>query len=124
MRFEWELSSPLRILNPFLKAYVLLFVIMFCAFFGNITFLFLTSLIIGIILLISQISFRLLWYYIKYYGIFSIPILLILSWFESKSLITTLILTTITFTRFIIVIISGTIFGLTTNLPNSPIRSV
>ncbi len=115
MKISWvPIVSPLSKINPIVKVYLLLFVILLASFFSNIEILIFTTFIILVILLLSKIPVKLL-QTLRTYLILLVPFISFLSLIEhgiSYIAVKTMI---ITYIRFFNVIIVGSIYSYTTN---------
>ena len=105
----------LRRINPFTKAYLLLFLILFPAVFGSpLVLVGVTSLVIAVIL-IAKIPVQIMLSGIRIYLILTFPVLFGLSWIQGPSLEAALLTSSTVYLRLLTVILSGSIFVVTTS---------
>lgn len=108
-------TSHLYKINPFTKTYLLLFVILFTAFFGKLLILFLTTIFVFAVLFLSKIPLKMLWYNLKTYIILLIPFVFFLSILEYGFSNLVFIVAVTTYVRFLNVFVAGVIYALTLN---------
>lgn len=108
-------KSWLSKINPLTKAYLLLFVILFLAFFSNYFVVVFLALALILLLFVSQISLKFFFKTTALYLIMLIPLSFLLAWLELGTTLQTLELGSVTYLRFFDIIFAGTLFALTTN---------
>lgn len=114
--YAWSpINSPINHLHPLTKAYLLLFVILFMVFFGNIYVLTGTILCIVLLIIVSNVPIKLIWNNIKSYAFLLVPFVFLLSWFENSDIKTMILTATIVYVQFMSVFIVGAVYSLTTN---------
>lgn len=107
--------SPLRRANPIVKAYILLILVLYAAFFLSTSVLWILMPLVVIAMLLSRVPRRLIWSSMRLYALLALPFLILLSVLETRELGTGLIRGIVFYIRVLIIILAGNLVFWTTS---------
>lgn len=114
MKKRWNPSdSPLRYVNPLVKAYVFLFALLSVAFYSTIPILALLTVLTFLIFTVSKIPALVMWNNIRFFAIGLYPFFVLMFLIEQGNLLQAAHSGIIYYVRFMNVVASGSFFTLT-----------